>query len=225
MLLNLNNITKSYGNAEDNTNRTVLDKLCMEVEEGDSVALLGPSGSGKTTLLNMIGALDHPDTGSVIFKDKNITDLKGKDLDHFRNREIGFVFQNHHLLPQCTLIENVLIPTLVNTDKEQRDVKRREAEVLLKQVGIWEHKDKLPSKMSGGECQRAAVVRAMINQPSLLLADEPTGALDRLNVESMADLLIQLNKDKNLTLIIVTHSEKLASKMNKTYHLSDGKIK
>ena len=224
MLLNLQTITKSYGNAADNTKRTVLDKLSMKVEEGDSVALLGPSGSGKTTLLNMIGALDHPDSGAVIFKDKNITDLAGKDLDHFRNKEIGFVFQNHHLLPQCTLIENVLIPTLVNTNKEQRDVKRREAEELLKQVEIWDHKDKLPSKMSGGECQRAAVVRAMINSPSLLLADEPTGALDRENVESMADLLIELNKEDGLTLLIVTHSTDLAKRMGKTMELRNGKL-
>lgn len=224
MLLDLQDITKSYGNKQEGTERIVLDRLSLKVEEGESVALLGPSGSGKTTLLNMIGALDHPDSGSVLFKGKNIADMKGRDLDHFRNREIGFVFQFHHLLPQCTLMENVLIPTLVNSNREQRELKTREAGELLKQVGIWDHRDKLPSKMSGGECQRAAVVRAMINQPSLLLADEPTGALDKKNVDSMADLLLQLNKEKNLTLIIVTHSEKLASKMNRIYHISDGKI-
>ncbi len=224
MLLELQNITKSYGSTEDGTHRIVLNNLSLNVEEGDSIALLGPSGSGKTTLLNMIGALDHPDSGSVLFRGKSITELSGKELDNFRNQEIGFVFQSHHLLPQCTLMENVLIPTIVHTSKEQRLQKISEAETLLRDVGIWDHKDKLPGKLSGGECQRAAVVRAMINQPSLLLADEPTGALDKKNVNTMADLLLKLNKENKLTLIVVTHSEELASRMNKIYNLSDGKI-
>jgi len=224
MLIEIKNITKSYGNPEEGTHRIVLNNLSLNIEEGESVALLGPSGSGKTTLLNMIGALDHPDSGSILFKDKSITDLSGKDIDNFRNQEIGFVFQSHHLLPQCTLLENVLIPTLVGTSKAQRSQKISQAESLLREVGIWEYKDKLPGKLSGGECQRAAVVRAMINQPSMLLADEPTGALDKKNVNTMADLLLKLNKENNLTLVIVTHSEALASRMNKTYNLSDGKI-
>ncbi len=223
-MLNLQNITKSYGTPADGTLRVVLDDLSLNIDEGDSIALLGPSGSGKTTLLNLLGALDHPDSGKVLFKGRDIADLKGREIDTFRNKEIGFVFQFHHLLPQCTLLENVLIPTLVNTNKKDRLTKEKEAEVLLKQVGIWEHKDKLPGKMSGGECQRAAVVRAMINRPSLLLADEPTGALDQKNVEYMADLLLKFNKEDNQTLIIVTHSEKLASRMNKVYSLSEGKI-
>ena len=224
MLLNLQNISKSYGSAEDGNLRNVLDGLSLQVKEGESVALVGPSGSGKTTLLNLAGALDHPDSGSVIFKGQDIAGLRGKELDAFRNSEIGFVFQFHHLLPQCTVLENVLIPTLVNTTKAERQQKKEEAEDLLQKVGIWEHRDKLPGKMSGGECQRAAVVRAMINQPSLLLADEPTGALDNKNVESMADLLLTLNKDQGLTLLVVTHSEKLAARMNTVYHLNEGKL-
>lgn len=193
------------------------------MEEGDSVAILGPSGSGKTTMLNLIGTLDHPDSGKILFRDKNIVDFKPVELDRFRNQEIGFIFQFHHLLPQCSLLENVLIPTLVLNDKTEKKKKFALAEKLLKQVGIWDHKDKLPGKLSGGECQRAAVVRAMINNPSMLLADEPTGALDKENVEIIADLLMDFNKKDGLSLLVVTHSLELASRMNKTYELLDGK--
>jgi len=224
MLVKLENITKSFRISEDTPPRLVLDNLSFQMEEGESVAILGPSGSGKTTMLNLIGTLDRPDSGKILFRDKNIVDLSPSELDNFRNQEIGFVFQFHHLLPQCSLLENILIPTLVLSDKAEKKEKLAQAEQLLKKVGIWDHRDKLPGKLSGGECQRAAVVRAMINKPSILLADEPTGALDRNNVENISDLLMDLNKNDGLSLLVVTHSKELSSRMSKTYEIIDGKL-
>jgi len=224
MLLTLNGINKGFGNQSDSTYRSVLSDLSLEVSEGDCTAILGPSGSGKTTLLNLIGGLDHPDAGKVEFRGKDITGLTHAEMDRYRNQEIGFVFQFHHLLPQCTLLENVLIPTLVFTDKNDRAAKLDRARSLMQRVGIWEYRSKLPGKLSGGECQRAAVVRAMINAPSILLADEPTGALDRENVEVMADLLLELNREDGLTLLVVTHSTDLARRMDKTLTFQKGKL-
>ncbi|MEN8230209.1 MAG: ABC transporter ATP-binding protein [Bacteroidota bacterium] len=224
MLLRLKNISKGFGNQTDPSFHSVLKELSLDVREGESIAILGPSGSGKTTLLNLIGGLDHPDDGSVQFRGEEITSYSTSEMDRFRNESIGFVFQFHHLLPQCTLLENVLIPTLVNQDKSGRKQKYQRAEELMRRVGIWEYQDKTPGKLSGGECQRAAVVRAMINYPSLLLADEPTGALDRENVENMADLLLELNRNDGIALIVVTHSMELAKRMNSTFELRNGKL-
>ena len=224
MLLNAQTILKTYGNKEDGTHRTVLNGLDFQLEEGKSAAILGPSGSGKTTLLNILGTLDQADSGSVTFKGRDISGLSGKEVDHFRNREIGFIFQFHHLLPQCTVLENVLLPTLAMQSREEKNKKPREAEELLKRVGMWDHRDKLPGKLSGGECQRVAVVRAMINKPSLLLADEPTGALDRENAEIIARLLSDLNREDGLSLLVVTHSQSLAKKMQDVYEILDGKL-
>jgi lipoprotein-releasing system ATP-binding protein len=222
MLLSLKNITKGFGDPGTPAYRSVLEELSLEVDTGESIAILGPSGSGKTTLLNLIGGLDYPEKGSVQFLDQDISGFSKGSMDQYRNRQIGFVFQFHHLLPQCTLLENVLVPTLL--DSRNRNMNYERAEALMKRVGIWEFRNKMPSKLSGGECQRAAVVRAMINSPSLLLADEPTGALDRENVKSMADLLIELNNEDGLTLLIVTHSTDLAKRMGKTMELRNGKL-
>lgn len=224
MFLTLEKISKGFGNPGDHGYRQVLDQLSLSVNQGDRIAILGPSGSGKTTLLNIIGGLDHPDRGSVLFNGTDITGYTSSEMDRYRNLSIGFVFQFHHLLPQCTLMENVLIPTLVTREKELRMEKVRRAGQLMKRVGIWDYRDKLPGKLSGGECQRAAVVRAMINNPSILLADEPTGALDRDNVSNMAELLLDLNREDGLTLLVVTHSAELAGKMGKTLELSGGKL-
>ena len=224
MILTLKGISKGFGSESDNTYRPVLQDLDLEVKEGDCLAILGPSGSGKTTLLNLIGGLDSPDQGQVEFRGKDITGLSQREMDRYRNQEIGFVFQFHHLLPQCTLLENVLVPTLVQTDRAERAIKQDRAEALMNRVGIWDFRHKLPGKLSGGECQRAAVVRAMINGPSLLLADEPTGALDRENVEVMADLLLELNQEDGLTLLVVTHSLDLARRMGLTMELKNGKL-
>ena len=213
MLLSLEHINKGFGNQGELSYRQVLNDLSLQVEEGESIAILGPSGSGKTTLLNLVGGLDSTDEGRVIFRGEDITGYSPKEIDLYRNRQIGFVFQFHHLLPQCTLLENVLIPTLVQTHKPSRAKSALRAETLMKRVGIWEFRNKLPGILSGGECQRAAVVRAMINAPSILLADEPTGALDSDNVEVMADLLLELNREDNLTLMVVTHSIELARRV------------
>ena len=224
MILTLKGISKTYGLSSEGGVQPVLKDLDLEVAEGESVAILGPSGSGKTTFLNLVGGLDYPDSGEVVFRGKNITGYTPEQMDAFRNQEIGFVFQFHHLLPQCTLLENVLIPTMVQRDKAGRKKSLERAESLMKRVGIWDYRDKLPGKLSGGECQRAAVVRAMINSPSLLLADEPTGALDSDNVQVMADLLLELNQVDGLTLLVVTHSAELAARMDKTLNLKKGKL-
>jgi len=224
MLLTLNGISKGFGSTSDSSYRSVLKDLTLEVKEGERIAILGPSGSGKTTLLNLIGGLDFPDKGRVEFRGQDITGLSSAEMDRYRNQEIGFVFQFHHLLPQCTLLENVLVPTLVHSEKTERAAKLERAKALMKRVGIWDYRSKLPGKLSGGECQRAAVVRAMINAPSILLADEPTGALDRENVEVMADLLMELNQEDGLTLLVVTHSNDLARRMGKTLEFKNGKL-
>lgn len=221
MLLQIQNISRGYGVPQSKNYQHVLDDISLEVDDGESIAVIGPSGSGKTTLLNLIGTLDHPDKGSIFYKSRDITGFSSQEIEKFRNKEIGFIFQMHYLLPQCTLLENVLLPTLPN--KEDKDAHMR-AEKLIKRVGLWEHKDKKPQLLSGGECQRTAVVRAMINNPGLLLADEPTGALDHENAVKLIDLLLELNREDNLTLIMVTHSQELAEKMKKIFRLRDGKI-
>jgi len=224
MLLSLEHINKGFGTQGDSSYRPVLNDLSLQLEEGESIAILGPSGSGKTTLLNLVGGLDTPDEGKVQFREEDITGYGHKEIDLYRNRQIGFVFQFHHLLPQCTLLENVLIPTLVQSDKPSRAKSAERAETLMKRVGIWEFRNKLPGILSGGECQRAAVVRAMINAPSILLADEPTGALDSDNVKVMADLLLELNREDGLTLMVVTHSVELARRMGRTLEIRNGKL-
>ena len=224
MLLSLEHINKGFGNRADSSYRPVLNDLSLAVQEGERIAILGPSGSGKTTLLNLVGGLDSPDEGSVLFRGEDITGYSSQKIDLYRNRQVGFVFQFHHLLPQCTLLENVLIPTLVQRDKISRAKSAQRAEALMKRVGIWEFRNKLPGILSGGECQRAAVVRAMINAPSILLADEPTGALDSENVENMSDLLLELNQEDGLTLMVVTHSLELARQMGRTLEIHKGKL-
>jgi len=221
MLLQVKSVSKAYGKPGMAAYQEVLSNLSLGVDEGDSVAITGPSGSGKTTLLNLIGTLDKPDRGTILYRDKDITGLSDKKLNTFRNSEIGFIFQQHHLLPQCTLIENVLLPTLPGrTDKEA--VSR--AERLIERVGLSEHMHKKPRLLSGGECQRTAVVRALINNPGMVLADEPTGALDHDNAMALYDLLSEVNREEKVTLIVVTHSLELAARLNRVYRLMNGKL-
>ncbi len=223
MLLQLKNISKGYGEPGRHNFREVLKGLNLEVSEGQKIAIAGPSGSGKTTLLNLIGTLDLPDSGEICFKGQNITGYSPKDLARFRNLELGFVFQLHYLLPQCTLWENVLLPVLP-VHKIAGKAQKEWAEHLLRKVGIWEQRNQKPSELSGGESQRTAVVRALMNKPQLLLADEPTGALDEKNAENLTDLLLRLSAEEGITLIIVTHSSDLASKLDKVYHLKNGSL-
>lgn len=222
MLLQLKNIGKGYGEAGTHTYRPVLQNLNLEIEKGSRLAIIGPSGSGKTTLLNLIGALDLPDSGEIIFDGKNITSYSKSELSDFRNSHLGFVFQMHHLMPQLTLWENVLLPVLPKgkVSKEVNDW----AEYLVQKVGIWEQRNQKPSQMSGGECQRTAVVRALINKPELILADEPTGALDEANAAALTELLIKLSEDENVTLVTVTHSAEMAASMDKKLTLKNGQL-
>jgi len=224
MLLELKNITKTYQSPSGSEIRVVLDNLSMEVEAGDAIAILGPSGSGKSTLLNIIGSLDKPSGGEVILNGENLSALSDKKLAEVRNKKMGFIFQLHHLLPQCTVLENVLIPTLVGSNPDEKNTLEERAKYLLEKVKLEDHYDHRPAQLSGGEQQRVAVVRAMIYNPPLLLADEPTGSLDQNSADNLANILMQLNKDEKVTLIVVTHSEKLAGNMQKIYNLNNGKL-
>lgn len=223
MLLQLQNISKGYGQIGTHSFRPVLKELSLEINKGEKIAIIGPSGSGKTTLLNLIGALDLPDFGEVIFDNKNITGYSKKELAAFRNQHLGFIFQMHHLMPQLTLWENVLLP-LLPQGKKILKVQKDWAEYLIEKVGIGEQRNQKPAEMSGGECQRTAVVRALINKPQLILADEPTGALDEENAKALSELLIQLSNEENITLVTVTHSTELAGKMDKKLILKNGKL-
>lgn len=182
---------------------------------------MGPSGSGKSTLLNIMGALDRPTSGRVLLSGRDLASLDDRDLAKIRNQEIGFIFQLHHLLPQCTVLENVLIPTLAH-DENQGKVER--AKELLQKVGLGSHLYYRPAQLSGGEQQRVAVIRALINSPKLLLADEPTGSLDRASAENLVQILVSLNKEEDVALIVVTHDPKLAGRMQKVYELKNGKL-
>ena len=219
-ILVLENVSKSYPSAQDD-GLMVLKDINLNVEAGRSVAIVGPSGSGKSTLLNIIGTLDSPTAGRVVIDGQDVRSMNEKQRAEVRNSKIGFVFQLHHLLPQCNVLENVLVPSLVN--KESVDVERR-ARDLLDEIGLTGRISHRPAALSGGEQQRVAVVRAMINCPKLMIADEPTGSLDRAGAEKLADLLVRMNKQHGVTLIVVTHSMPLAHRMDMIYELSDGRL-
>lgn len=222
-ILELRNIKKNYTGAGGSSQIRVLSDVSVSIRSGDSLSIIGPSGSGKSTLLNIMGALDRPTSGKVIFNGNDISEIQGDSLSFFRNREIGFIFQMHHLLPQCTVIENVLVPTLAFPEKGQKDYYERGVE-LLEYVGMADRLHFKPAELSGGEQLRTAVVRALINDPKILLADEPTGSLDNRTAKNLSGLLVQLNKEKNLTLVVVTHSEELAGIMDNRYELKDGSL-
>ncbi len=223
MLLQLQDISKSFRQAESGYQK-VLDKINLSVNSSETLSIVGPSGIGKSTLLNIIGGLDVPDSGEVILNGKNITGLGDKELSAIRNSEIGYVFQMHYLLPQFNVVENILIPTLASGNKNNKKLLNERAFHLLEKTGLADHKGKYPGQMSVGECQRVAVVRALINSPKLLLADEPTGALDEKTADRLSDLLLQINKDENVALIVVTHSLELASKMERKLQIKQGKL-
>jgi len=222
MLLELKNISKKYEIPSGEGHTTVLRDISLQIIQGESVAVVGPSGSGKSTLLNIIGALDKPTSGVVTFAGKDLADLDDSELSRIRNREIGFVFQLHHLLPQCTVFENVLIPTIPLALKKGDEDVRDRAKNLLEIVGLEKHKDYFPAQLSGGEMQRVAVIRALINRPKLILADEPTGSLDRESSANLGQLLVKVNKGEGTALITVTHSIELARLMDKAFKLRDG---
>lgn len=223
-LLKLENVSKSFVAAEGAAPVAVLRDLSLEIGAGETVAIIGPSGSGKSTLLNIIGTLDQPGAGRVWLDGRELSQLNEEDLALVRNQQIGFIFQSHHLLPQCSVIENVLVPTIADQrGGEARDARGR-AEELLKRVGLGGRMQHRPGQLSGGERQRVAVVRALINQPKLLLADEPTGALDRASAQGLVQLLVELNREEKVTLIVVTHAVELARQMSRVLEMRDGRL-
>ncbi len=217
MLLELTHVHKSYASPPVE----VLRDINFQLADGEAVAIVGPSGSGKSTLLNILGALDRPTQGTALSDGCDLAALTEPELAAIRNRQIGFIFQLHHLLPQCTVLENVLIPTLT---MKATPANRHRAEHLLKRVGLQQRLEHRPGQLSGGECQRVAVARALINQPKLLLADEPTGALDHINATGLGQLLIELNKEQGVALVVVTHSTELASRLPRRLELCDGSL-
>ena len=203
---------------------TVLRDISLQVQSGESIAIVGPSGSGKSTLLNIMGALDKPSSGEVLLLGKNLAECADHELSRIRNREIGFVFQLHHLLPQCTVLENVLIPTIpLGLKKQNREVHER-ANKLLERVGLGDRMEYFPAQLSGGEMQRVAVVRALINKPKLVLADEPTGSLDEDSSENLGRLLVEMNREEGTSFITVTHSFDFARLMEKVFKLQNGDL-
>jgi len=223
-LVKLEKVGKRYWMADGVPPLEVLRDVDLEIAPGETLAIIGPSGSGKSTLLNLIGSLDRPDSGRVIFEGRDLADFDSKELARLRNQRIGFVFQSHYLLPQCTVLENVLTPTLAFQDKANRANAVQRAKQLLEKVGLGNRLEHRPGQLSGGERQRVAVVRALINRPPLLLADEPTGALDHASATGLGQLLVDLNHDENVALVVVTHSIELAQRMSRLLELRDGRL-
>jgi len=215
-------ISKSYETPGETVE--VLKDLSLELADGEAAAITGPSGCGKTTLLNLLGALDRPTTGSIAIGDKDIASLSDDEATHFRNHSLGFVFQQHYLLPQLTVLENVLVPRLAGDWQESASDTEARAHDLLEKVGLGHRLKHLPWQLSGGEKLRTAVARALVNQPKLVLADEPTGSLDPASTDTIADLLLELNRDQKVTLLVVTHNHALAQRIGRTFELRDGKI-
>lgn len=216
-ILSATNIYKKYGTVQ------VLKGVDIEVQPGEIVSIVGSSGAGKSTLLHILGTLDRPDQGEVFLNNQNITSLQGQKLADFRNRHIGFVFQFHHLLPEFSALENVCIPGWLNTAKRKGEVRQR-AEELLVLLGLKDRLHNKPNALSGGEQQRVAVARALINNPSVVFADEPTGNLDSANANELHRLFFDLRKQFNQTFLIVTHNEELAQQSDRMLLMRDGKM-
>lgn len=211
-------VSKSFGAIE------VVRDVSFDIHDGDFIAVVGPSGCGKTTLLNLLGALDKPTSGSIEIDGLDIAQLSEPDAAAFRNHRLGFVFQQHHLLPQLNVLENVLVPRLAGDWEEPPTTTQERATELLVKVGLQDRLHHLPWQLSGGEKLRTAVARALINQPKLILADEPTGSLDPASTDQVADLLLELNRDQGVTLLVVTHNHELARRMSRTLELKAGRL-
>ncbi len=222
MLFELEKINKNFEIA--GTKREILKNISLKINKGESIAIIGPSGSGKTTLLNIIGTLDLPSSGLIKFNNVDLKKHSENQLAEIRNQNIGFIFQLHHLLPQLSLLENVLVPTIPQKDKSKRKSAQKRAMNLLNDLGLIERINQRPGQLSGGECQRAAVVRALINEPSIILADEPTGSLDNKSAEQIGKLLSDITKNHNIATVVVTHSTKLANMMDKVYRIENGNL-
>ncbi|MBN2397217.1 MAG: ABC transporter ATP-binding protein [Deltaproteobacteria bacterium] len=219
-MIEIRQLTKTF--IKDETRIEVLKGIDCRIERGESVAILGASGTGKTTLLQILGALDHPTSGRVLFDGADIFEWDERRRAEFRNKKIGFVFQFHHLLPEFTALENAAMPALIN-GASRRDADRR-AEIVLTEVGLGDRLTHKPGELSGGEQQRVAIARAIMMNPDVILADEPTGNLDAETGGKIQGLLLALGKAQNTTLIVVTHNRLLADGMSRTINLKDGKI-
>ena len=202
----------------------IVSDISLSLSRGDAVSVMGPSGSGKSTLLYIMGALEPPSSGSVTLDGRNPYQLKEKELAAFRNKEVGFVFQDHCLLPQCSVLENVLTPTLVSAAPENGNDTNERARTLLAQVGLGDRLDHRPAKLSGGEKQRVALARALITRPQLLLCDEPTGNLDHKAADVVASLLLELHQQQKTILVVVTHNAELAERFPTRYELIDQQL-
>ncbi|MCE5185816.1 MAG: ABC transporter ATP-binding protein [Planctomycetaceae bacterium] len=219
-MLELINVIKTYP-AQGGTT-TVLQDINCALRPGQIAAIMGPSGSGKTTLLNLMGGLDQPTSGKVMLDQKNLAVLRPGELALVRNTKIGFVFQLHYLLPQCTVLENVLLPTLATpASRRQAEHAEKRAMELLERTGMEKYAAALPGQLSGGQRQRAALVRALINKPQIILADEPTGAVDARTAEQIIDLLVEMNQVQGSLLVIATHSETIARRAHRRFQLEN----
>ncbi len=217
-MFELIDVNKTYPAAPEDVQ--VLRQINLKVETAESISIMGPSGSGKTTLLNLIGGLDKPTSGKVLLNQMNLGSLRNGELARVRNNRIGFVFQLHYLLPQCTVLENVLLPTLASRKSDiEKDSDRKRAVELLEKTDMKQYCHSLPGQLSGGQRQRVAVVRALVNRPHILLADEPTGSLDADTAGQLTDLLLELNQSESVALVIATHSKKLANKAQRQFQL------
>lgn len=215
-MIKIRNINKSYGALQ------VLDNVNVDINRGEVVTIVGPSGAGKTTLLQIMGALDSPDSGSVLYDGQDVLSMKDSSLARFRNQNIGFVFQFHQLLPEFTALENVMMPALIGGMKQKEASAR--AKELLEYMGLGERLDHKPAELSGGERQRAAVARALVNRPAVVLADEPSGSLDTKNKQELHNLFFRLRDEMQQTFVIVTHDETLASDADRVLYMRDGRI-
>jgi lipoprotein-releasing system ATP-binding protein len=216
-MLKAQNIHKNYGQLE------VLKGVDLELNKGEIVSIVGPSGSGKSTLLHILGTLDRPGQGKIVINDNEINSFNDKQLAAFRNRNIGFVFQFHHLLPEFTAVENVCIPGWIRGERKKKEVMER-AQSLLESLGLGSRLENKPGALSGGEQQRVAVARALINDPLIIFADEPTGNLDSGNARELHQLFFDLRNQFNQTFLIVTHNEELAKMSDRILHMKDGRM-
>jgi lipoprotein-releasing system ATP-binding protein len=219
-MIQLNNLSKTY--IKDGNAIEVLKSLDLTISRGESLAILGVSGAGKSTLIHILGTLDHPTAGTVLFDDIDVFQWDKKKLAEFRNKSIGFVFQFHNLLPEFNSLENTMMPALIH-GLPYREARERAA-AILHEVGLGDRITHKPGELSGGEQQRVAVARALIMEPEIILADEPTGNLDSETGKKIEDILLDLNRMKRITLVVVTHNRSLANKMSKNIGLRDGKI-
>ncbi len=222
LILKGNNLTKSFPSKTGGDRLTVLDDVSIAIRRGDIACVVGASGSGKSTLLHILGGLDRPDSGSIMWNGRPMYDMNSEELAEFRNKKLGFVFQFHHLLPEFTALENVMMPALIEgrpfEEAEQRGMQ------LLERFGIAARSGHRPSELSGGEQQRIAMARALINRPALLLTDEPTGNLDEGNTEILLDMLFKLRETDDVSILLITHEKEIARRTDTTYELKNGKL-